>query len=73
MGMLFDCLLAGSSQVSMWLKNTYISLDYDVIHCAHDGRGILGSLKNPLEPLSTRRLHSVGLGLAKGYFRSFEG
>ena len=57
-GMLFD--FSPEQQVSMWMKNTYISLD--MIFIRADGR-ILRIAENT-EPLSTRIIASGGL--AKG-------
>jgi uncharacterized protein len=57
-GMLFD--FSPEQQVSMWMKNTYISLD--MIFIRADGR-ILRIAENT-EPLSTRIIPSGGL--AKG-------
>jgi uncharacterized membrane protein (UPF0127 family) len=57
-GMLFD--FSPEQQVSMWMKNTYVSLD--MIFIRADGR-ILRIAENT-EPLSTRIISSGGL--AKG-------
>src|SRR5665213_1056768 len=57
-GMLFD--FSPEQQVSMWMKNTYISLD--MIFIRADGR-VLRIAENT-EPLSTRIIPSGGL--AKG-------
>jgi uncharacterized protein len=54
-GMLFD--FSPEQQVSMWMKNTYISLD--MIFIRADGR-ILRIAENT-EPLSTRIISSGGL------------
>ncbi|MEO6945850.1 MAG: DUF192 domain-containing protein [Nitrobacter sp.] len=53
-GMLFD--FSPAQQVSMWMKNTYISLD--MIFIGADGR-ILRIAENT-EPLSTRIISSQG-------------
>ena len=57
-GMLFD--FSPEQQISMWMKNTYISLD--MIFIRADGR-ILRIAENT-EPLSTKIISSGGL--AKG-------
>jgi hypothetical protein len=57
-GMLFD--FSPEQQVSMWMKNTYISLD--MIFIRADGR-ILRIAENT-EPLSTRIIPSNGLAKA---------
>jgi uncharacterized membrane protein (UPF0127 family) len=54
-GMLFD--FSPEQEVSMWMKNTYISLD--MIFIRADGR-ILRIAENT-EPLSTKIIHSRGL------------
>lgn len=53
-GMLFD--FSTAQQVSMWMKNTYVSLD--MIFIGRDGR-ILRIVENT-EPLSTRIISSRG-------------
>ena len=55
-GMLFD--FSPEQQISMWMKNTYISLD--MIFIRADGR-ILRIAENT-EPLSTKIISSGGLG-----------
>ena len=57
-GMLFD--FSPEQQISMWMKNTYISLD--MIFIRADGR-ILRIAENT-EPLSTRIISSGGLAMA---------
>ncbi|MGY8665585.1 DUF192 domain-containing protein [Bradyrhizobium sp. UFLA05-109] len=57
-GMLFD--FSPEQEVSMWMKNTYISLD--MIFIAADGR-ILRIAENT-EPLSTKIIPSRGLARA---------
>lgn len=57
-GMLFD--FSPEQQISMWMKNTYISLD--MIFIRADGR-ILRIAENT-EPLSTRIISSGGLARA---------
>jgi uncharacterized membrane protein (UPF0127 family) len=64
-GMLFD--FSPEQQVSMWMKNTYISLD--MIFIRADGR-ILRIAENT-EPLSTRIIPSGGL--AKGVLEVIAG
>src|SRR6266496_3971337 len=64
-GMLFD--FSPEQQVSMWMKNTYISLD--MIFIRADGR-ILRIAENT-EPLSTRIISSGGL--AKGVLEVIAG
>jgi uncharacterized protein len=64
-GMLFD--FSPEQQVSMWMKNTYISLD--MIFIRADGR-ILRIAENT-EPLSTRIIASGGL--AKGVLEVIAG
>src|SRR5450755_1043253 len=64
-GMLFD--FSPEQQVSMWMKNTYISLD--MIFIRADGR-ILRIAENT-EPLSTRIISSRGL--AKGVLEVIAG
>jgi uncharacterized membrane protein (UPF0127 family) len=64
-GMLFD--FSPVQQVSMWMKNTYISLD--MIFIGPDGR-ILRIAENT-EPLSTRIIPSRGL--AKGVLELIAG
>jgi uncharacterized membrane protein (UPF0127 family) len=64
-GMLFD--FSPAQQVSMWMKNTYISLD--MIFIGPDGR-ILRIAENT-EPLSTRIISSQGL--AKGVLEVIAG
>src|SRR6185312_8144441 len=64
-GMLFD--FSPAQQVSMWMKNTYISLD--MIFIRSDGR-ILRIAENT-EPLSTRIIPSRGL--AKGVLEVIAG
>jgi uncharacterized membrane protein (UPF0127 family) len=64
-GMLFD--FSPSQQVSMWMKNTYISLD--MIFIGPDGR-VLRIAENT-EPLSTRIISSGGL--AKGVLEVIAG
>jgi uncharacterized protein len=64
-GMLFD--FSPEQQVSMWMKNTYISLD--MIFIRVDGR-ILRIAENT-EPLSTRIISSGGL--AKGVLEVIAG
>ena len=64
-GMLFD--FSPEQQVSMWMKNTYISLD--MIFIRSDGR-ILRIAENT-EPLSTRIIASGGL--AKGVLEVIAG
>jgi uncharacterized protein len=64
-GMLFD--FTPEQQVSMWMKNTYISLD--MIFIRADGR-ILRIAENT-EPQSTRIIPSVGL--AKGVLEVIAG
>jgi len=64
-GMLFD--FTPPQQVSMWMKNTYISLD--MIFIRSDGR-ILRIAENT-EPLSTRIIPSGGL--AKGVLEVIAG
>jgi uncharacterized membrane protein (UPF0127 family) len=64
-GMLFD--FSPEQQVSMWMKNTYISLD--MIFIAADGR-ILRIAENT-EPFSTRIIPSQGL--AKGVLEVIAG
>jgi uncharacterized membrane protein (UPF0127 family) len=64
-GMLFD--FSPAQQVSMWMKNTYISLD--MIFIGPDGR-ILRIAENT-EPFSTRIISSGGL--AKGVLEVIAG
>ena len=64
-GMLFD--FSPEQQVSMWMKNTYISLD--MIFIRADGR-ILRIAENT-EPLSTKIISSGGL--AKGVLEVIAG
>ena len=64
-GMLFD--FSPEQQISMWMKNTYISLD--MIFIRADGR-ILRIAENT-EPLSTRIISSGGL--AKGVLEVIAG
>jgi uncharacterized membrane protein (UPF0127 family) len=64
-GMLFD--FSPEQQVSMWMKNTYISLD--MIFIRADGR-ILRIAENT-EPLSTKIIPSGGL--AKGVLEVIAG
>src|ERR1700761_1113679 len=64
-GMLFD--FSPEQEVSMWMKNTYISLD--MIFTRPDGR-ILRIAKTP-EPMSTRIIPSNGL--AKGVLEVIAG
>jgi uncharacterized protein len=64
-GMLFD--FSPEQQVSMWMKNTYISLD--MIFIRADGR-ILRIAENT-EPMSTRIIPSGGL--AKGVLEVIAG
>jgi uncharacterized membrane protein (UPF0127 family) len=64
-GMLFD--FSPEQQVSMWMKNTYISLD--MIFIRADGR-ILRIAENT-EPMSTRIIASGGL--AKGVLEVIAG
>jgi uncharacterized membrane protein (UPF0127 family) len=64
-GMLFD--FSPEQQVSMWMKNTYISLD--MIFIAADGRII--RIAENTEPLSTRIIPSQGL--AKGVLEVIAG
>jgi uncharacterized membrane protein (UPF0127 family) len=64
-GMLFD--FSPSQEVSMWMKNTYISLD--MIFIRADGR-ILRIAENT-EPLSTKIISSGGL--AKGVLEVIAG
>jgi len=64
-GMLFD--FSPAQQVSMWMKNTYISLD--MIFIGPDGR-VLRIAENT-EPLSTRIIPSRGL--AKGVLEVIAG
>lgn len=64
-GMLFD--FSPAQQVSMWMKNTYISLD--MIFIGPDGR-VLRIAENT-EPLSTRIISSRGL--AKGVLEVIAG
>ena len=64
-GMLFD--FTPEQQISMWMKNTYISLD--MIFIRADGR-ILRIAENT-EPLSTRIISSGGL--AKGVLEVIAG
>jgi uncharacterized membrane protein (UPF0127 family) len=64
-GMLFD--FSPEQQISMWMKNTYISLD--MIFIRADGR-ILRIAENT-EPLSTRIIPSGGL--AKGVLEVIAG
>jgi uncharacterized membrane protein (UPF0127 family) len=64
-GMLFD--FSPAQEVSMWMKNTYISLD--MIFIRADGR-ILRIAENT-EPLSTRIISSGGL--AKGVLEVIAG
>src|SRR5437588_8742656 len=64
-GMLFD--FSPEQQVSMWMKNTYISLD--MIFIRADGR-ILRIAENT-EPMSTRIISSGGL--AKGVLEVIAG
>ena len=64
-GMLFD--FAPEQQISMWMKNTYISLD--MIFIRADGR-ILRIAENT-EPLSTKIISSGGL--AKGVLEVIAG
>src|SRR6202171_36797 len=64
-GMLFD--FSPEQQVSMWMKNTYISLD--MIFIRSDGR-ILRIAENT-EPLSTKIISSGGL--AKGVLEVIAG
>jgi len=64
-GMLFD--FSPAQQVSMWMKNTYISLD--MIFISPDGR-VLRIAENT-EPLSTRIIASGGL--AKGVLEVIAG
>jgi uncharacterized membrane protein (UPF0127 family) len=64
-GMLFD--FSPEQQVSMWMKNTYISLD--MIFIRADGR-ILRIAENT-EPLSTKIISSEGL--AKGVLEVIAG
>src|ERR1700731_68592 len=64
-GMLFD--FSPEQEVSMWMKNTYISLD--MIFIGADGR-ILRIAENT-EPLSTKIIPSMGL--AKGVLEVIAG
>jgi uncharacterized membrane protein (UPF0127 family) len=64
-GMLFD--FSPAQQVSMWMKNTYISLD--MIFIGSDGRII--RIAENTEPLSTRIISSQGL--AKGVLEVIAG
>ena len=64
-GMLFD--FSSEQQISMWMKNTYISLD--MIFIRADGR-ILRIAENT-EPLSTKIISSGGL--AKGVLEVIAG
>lgn len=64
-GMLFD--FSPAQQVSMWMKNTYISLD--MIFIDPDGRVL--RIADNTEPLSTRVISSGGL--AKGVLEVIAG
>lgn len=64
-GMLFD--FSPAQQISMWMKNTYISLD--MIFIGPDGRII--RIAENTEPLSTRIISSQGL--AKGVLEVIAG
>jgi uncharacterized membrane protein (UPF0127 family) len=64
-GMLFD--FSPEQQVSMWMKNTYISLD--MIFIRADGRIL--RIAESTEPLSTRIIPSGGL--AKGVLEVIAG
>lgn len=52
-GMLF--VYDGEDYISMWMKNTYISLDMVFVH--RDGR--VSSVANDTEPLSLRSISSI--------------
>ena len=53
-GMLFR--YSGPANITMWMKNTYISLDMLFIR----GDGTIVNIAARPEPMSTRRIHSQG-------------